>query len=58
MDFDKGRRRIRVPVKAAIALVSAGAAVGVLTSPTPEGFSDEAIRWISHLGVDCIRMTR
>jgi hypothetical protein len=39
----KGRRRMRVPVRAAMALVSAGATVGTLTSPTPVGGSPDSI---------------
>ena len=43
MDLAMGSWRIRVPVAAAMALVSAGAAVGTLTSPTPVGDSPD---WI------------
>ena len=41
---------MRVPVSAAMALASAGAAVGTLTSPTPVGGSSESMRWISIAG--------
>src|SRR4029077_6893716 len=47
-----GSWRIRLPVIAAIALVSAGAADGTLTSPTPVGGSVDSIRWTSIVGVD------
>jgi hypothetical protein len=52
-----GSRRIRVPVRAAIALVRAGAAVGTLTSPTPVGGSPDSISSTSICGTDFIRMT-
>ena len=52
-----GSRRIRVPVRAAMALVRAGAAVGTLTSPTPVGGSADSIKITSIWGTDCIRMT-
>ena len=52
-----GSWRIRVPVSAAIALVSAGAAVGTLTSPTPVGGSPHFDQQHVDPGTDCIRMT-
>jgi hypothetical protein len=52
-----GSRRIRVPVSAKIALVSVGAAVGTLTSPTPVGGSSDSIKSTSIRGTDYIRMT-
>ena len=52
-----GSRRMRVPVAAAMALTSAGAAVGTLTSPTPVGDSPDWISSTSIFGTDFIRMT-
>src|SRR5260370_19475729 len=49
-DLFKGRRRTRVPVRAAMALARAGAVVGTLTSPTPEGSSPESMRGTSIAG--------
>ena len=48
---------MRMPVSAKIALASAGATVGTLTSPTPDGDSVDSIRWTSIFGIDYIRMT-
>src|SRR6266568_9509523 len=47
-----GSRRMRMPVSAKIALASAGATVGTLTSPTPDGDSVDSIRWTSIFGIE------
>ena len=57
MVLDIGSRRMRMPVSAKMALASAGAMVGTLTSPTPDGDSVDSIRWTYIFGIDCIRMT-
>jgi hypothetical protein len=53
----RGSRRIRRPVAAKTAPVSAAARGGTAGSPTPEGGSRLAIKWISTLGIPSIRST-
>ena len=53
-----GSLRIRLPVAAKMALVSAGASPEVPGSPMPPGASLLATMWVSMTGVSFIRTTR
>ena len=50
-----GKRRIRLPVAAKTALVTAEKMPGVDTSPTPPGFSVLGTMWVSTTGASFIR---
>ena len=54
-----GSRRIRLPVAAKIALVTAGATGGTAGSPTPPHFSPpESARWVRISGISFMRSMR
>ena len=52
-----GRRRMRLPVAAKMALQTAGAMPGVLASPMPPGLAWLGTMWTSTLGISSMRTT-